>query len=99
MGADWMVVVDGQGLRLGNYLCSTSPQEAQLAETTVASIRISRRTHAGRPRQKPLRLIADRGYDSDPLRERLAARGIEWIAPHLWNWSNWRSKPEFRSWP
>jgi hypothetical protein len=26
-------------------------------------IRVSRRTHAGRPRQKPLRLIADRGYD------------------------------------
>jgi len=43
----------------------------------------------GRPRQKPLRLIADRGYDSDPLRTRLAARGIELIAPHRWN----RSKP------
>src|SRR5258708_36906060 len=97
MGADWMVVVDGQGLRLGNYLCSTSPQEAQLAETTVASIRISRRTHAGRPRQKPLRLIADRGYDSDPLQERLGARGVDWTPPRLWDWGKRRSKPEFPS--
>jgi len=50
---------------------------------------VSRRTHAGWPRQKPLRLIADRGYDSDPLRKRLVERGIELIAPHRWN----RSKP------
>jgi transposase len=27
-------------------------------------------------------VIADGGYDSDPLRERLARRGIELIAPH-----------------
>jgi len=31
----------------------------------------------------------DRGYDSDPLRKRLAERGIELIAQHRWN----RSKP------
>jgi len=49
----------------------------------------SRRHGAGRPRQKPCRLIADRGYDSDPLREHLAARGIELIAPHRKN----RRKP------
>ena len=88
-GTKWMVVVDGQGLPLGKHLCSASPHEARLAETTLATICVSRRAHAGRPRQKPLRLIADRGYDSDPLRKRLAARGIELIAPHRWN----RSKP------
>ena len=27
-------------------------------------------------------MIADGGYDSDPLRQRLARRGIELIAPH-----------------
>ena len=27
-------------------------------------------------------MIADKGYDSDPLRERLAHRHIELIAPH-----------------
>ena len=31
---------------------------------------------------KPVRVIADKGYDSDVLRERLARRGIELIAPH-----------------
>jgi len=31
---------------------------------------------------KPKRLIADRAYDSDPHRERLAQRGIELICPH-----------------
>ena len=30
----------------------------------------------GRPRQKPVRLIGDRAYDSDRLRERLAAAGL-----------------------
>ncbi len=65
------------------------PNEVRLAEETLASIRVSRRHRGGRPRQKPQRVIADRAYDSDPLRERLAARGIELVAPHRWN----RSKP------
>lgn len=38
---------------------------------------------------KPEHLIGDRAYDSDPLDERLAQRGIEMIAPHRDN----RSKP------
>ena len=33
-------------------------------------------------------MIADKGYDSDPLRERLRRRGVTLIAPH-------RSMPEF----
>jgi len=39
----------------------------------------------GRPRTKPERVIADKAYDSDPLRERLAARDIELVAPHRRN--------------
>jgi transposase len=88
-GTKWMVVVDGQGLPLGNHLHAASPSEVKLVEATLATIRVGRRHRAGRPRQKPLRLIADRGYDSDPLREQLAVRGIELIAPHRQN----RSKP------
>ncbi|HXW13936.1 MAG TPA: IS5 family transposase [Terriglobia bacterium] len=84
-----MVVVDGEGLPLGNHLHSASPSEVKLVEATLATIRVGRRHRAGRPRQKPLRLIADRGYDSDPLRKQLAARGIQLIAPHRKN----RSKP------
>src|SRR6266436_4745160 len=47
-GTKWMVVVDGQGLPLGKHLCSASPHETQLAETTLATICVGRRTHAGR---------------------------------------------------
>ncbi len=33
----------------------------------------------------PEKLIGDRAYDSDPLDERLAERGVEMIAPHKTN--------------
>jgi transposase len=84
-----MVVVDGTGIPLGNHLHAASPSEVRLAEETLATIRVGRRHRPGRPRQKPTRLIADRGYDSDPLRKQLARRGIELIAPHRKN----RRKP------
>jgi transposase len=88
-GTKWMVVVDGEGVPLGKQLYSASPNEVRLAEETLASIRVTRQHRGGRPRQKTQRVIADRAYDSDPLRERLASRGIELITPHRWN----RSKP------
>lgn len=88
-GTKWMVVVDGQGLPLGNQVYAASPHEVGLAEATLAAIRVPGRGRGGRPRQKPARVIADRGYDSDPLRCRLARRRIELIAPHRRN----RSKP------
>jgi len=48
-------------------------------------IRVGRRHGGGRPRQKPARVIADKGYDSDALRGRLRRRGIVLIAPHRSN--------------
>jgi transposase len=84
-GTKWMVVVDGRGVPLGNYLHSASPAEVRLAETTLAAIRVGRPHQAGRPRQKPVRVIADKAYDSDPLRKRLRRRGIELICPHKKN--------------
>lgn len=82
-GTKWMVLVDGQGLPLGVRLESASPAEATLAEATLQEIRVPRAK--GRPRQEPKRVIADRAYDSDPLRERLKNRGIELIAPYRSN--------------
>ena len=82
-GTKWMVLVDGKGLPMGVRLESASPSEVNLAEATVAEVRIPR--PRGRPRQKPKRIIADRGYDSDPLRERFKKRGIELIAPYRKN--------------
>lgn len=77
-----MVVVDGKGVPSGNHLGAASPAEVKLAEITLAAIRVPNRCRRGRPRQKPQRLIADKAYDSDPLRARLEKRGIQLIVPH-----------------
>jgi transposase len=82
-GTKWMVLVDGGGLPLGVRLESASPGEVTLAEATLAEVKVPR--PKGRPKQKPKRVIADRAYDSDPLRERLAKRGIELIVPYREN--------------
>ena len=73
---------------MGVHLDSASPAEVNLLEPTLATIAVPR-GGPGRPRQKPERVIADKAYDSDPLRERLAKRAIELIAPHRRN----RKKP------
>ena len=80
-GTKWMVVVDGQGLPLGSQLASASPAEVTLAQTTLDAIQAE---------TQPARLIADKAYDSDPLREALEKRGIELICPHRVN----RRKPK-----
>ena len=79
-----MVVVDGQGIPLGNHLDSASPGEVKLLEKTLKTIAVPR-CGQGRPKNKPQRIIADKAYDSDPLRERLAKRGIELICPYREN--------------
>ncbi len=76
-----MVVVDGKGVPLGSQLSSASPAEVTLVESTLANIAVPR-GGPDRPQQRPLRLIADRAYDSDPLRLRLLRRGIVLICPH-----------------
>jgi transposase len=84
-----MVVVDGEGIPLGSTLASASPAEVTLAESTLEAIKVPRQGR-GRPKKRPKRLIADRGYDSDPLRERLKRIKIDLIAPHRKN----RRKPK-----
>ncbi len=84
-GTKWMVVVDGTGLPLGVRLYSVPPRGIRLAEETLGAIRVGRRHQGGRPRQKPERVIADKAYDSDPLRQRLGRRSITLIAPHRKN--------------
>jgi transposase len=79
-----MVVVDGQGIPLGNHLDSASPAEVSLLEKTIDQIAVPRNGR-GRPRKKPRRIIADKAYDSDPHRKRLASRGIELICPYRSN--------------
>ena len=84
-----MVVVDGQGIPLGSTLASASPAEVKLAEETLEAVSVPR-PGRGRPKKRPKRLIADRGYDSDPLRKQLKRLKIDPIVPHRRN----RKKPK-----
>jgi transposase len=86
-----MVVVDGQGIPLGSTLASASPSEFKLAEETLETVKVPRNGR-GRPKKRPLRLIADKGYDSDPLRKRLKAFKIDLIVPHRRN----RKRPKLQ---
>ena len=83
-GTKWMVVVDGKGVPLGGTITSASPAEVRLAEDTLAQVKVPR-SGPGRPKQRPRYLIADKGYDSDPLRHRLQDRGIKLVAPYRRN--------------
>ena len=83
-GSKCMVVVDGEGIPIGATIHSASPAESKLIETTLDSI-----SHPKRGRRKLnariQRLIADKAYDCDMLRVRLADRGINLICPHRRN--------------
>ena len=83
-GSKLMVVVDGKGVPLGISVTSASPAEVKLVAQTLKTIAVPR-PGRGRPRQNPPCLIADRAYDSDPLRNELARQGIDLISPHRKN--------------
>jgi len=67
-----MVLADGAGTPLGIHLAAATPSEVKLVEPTLESLP---------DKGQPKRLIADKGYDSNPLRAWLAARDIEPIIP------------------
>lgn len=75
-GSKWMVVVDGNGISLGGTITSASPAEVTLIEQVL---------NHSYGKSKILRLIYDKAADSDPLRLRLAKRGIGLICPHRSN--------------
>jgi transposase len=79
-GTKIMVLADGRGLPLGAEIASASPHEVTLIEPLLAQRVLP---------TKPHRLIYDLAADSDPLRTRLAKRGIELVCPHRVN----RKKP------
>lgn len=57
---------------------AATPAEVRLVEPTLANGRIGGRRAK---RRRPQRLIADRGYDSNQVRELLVERDIEPIIP------------------
>src|SRR5262250_507485 len=80
-GTKLMVLVDGAGTPLGLHVAAASPAEVTLLDATLTTVHVPRAHRAGRPRQRPDRLIADRGYDSNAVRAALDARGIQPIIP------------------
>jgi transposase len=70
-----MAVVDRSGLPLAIDIETASPHESKLLEQLLRQSFLRRG-------DKPRFLIGDKAYDSDPLDERLAKRGITLIAPH-----------------
>jgi transposase len=63
-----------RGIPLGITITAASPTEITLAEATL-NTRVTPR------RRNPKQRLGDRAYDSDPLRQRLAARGIGLTSP------------------
>lgn len=78
-----MLLVDGNGLPLGVNIHSASPHEVTLIEPLLKRRMLRHRVR---------RLIYDKAADSDPLRKRLARRGIELIAPHKNNRKSTRTQ-------
>lgn len=89
-GTKWMLVVDGHGLPLGFHLDSANRAEVKLAEQTLDTIKVVR-PH-GRPKQRPGKLVADRGYDSTDFRCALRRRGIQMCIPPRRRPATWRPK-------
>jgi transposase len=89
-GTKWMLVVDSHGLPLGFHLDSANWAEVRLAEQTLATIRVRR--SRGRPKQRPAKLVADRGYDSKGFRQALRRLGIRMCIPPKSRPASWRAK-------
>jgi hypothetical protein len=85
-----MLVVDGNGLPLGFRLDSAQVAEVRLAEQTLDTIRVAR--PRGRPRQRPKKLVADRGCDRRGFRQALRRRGIGMCIPPKRRPKKWRAK-------
>jgi transposase len=75
-GTKTMVLSDGRGLPLAAEIASASPHEVTLIEPLLERRILPK---------KPRRLLYDLAGDSDPLRTRLARRGVELICPHRKN--------------
>jgi transposase len=80
-GSKGMVVADGQGLPIGLSVDSAQPHESQLAQATLATVRVPQKR--GRPRTRPKELVADKAYDSAEFRQRLRQRGIKPTIPPI----------------
>lgn len=75
-GVKIMVLIDACGLPVAVDTAPANPHESKLVQQ-LFDFMLTEST--------PERIIGDKAYDSDPLDEQLAQRGIELIAPHRRN--------------
>lgn len=80
-GATRMVLADGAGTPLGVCVEKASPAQVTLWERPLKALKVRKRRGARRRPAQPLRLIADRGYDSNAARALLVTRAIEPMIP------------------
>ena len=73
------VAVDATGIPVGVATDAANVPETELGGVALASIPRA----VGVPHGVPV--VADKGYDSDPLRDQLADRGFTLVAPHRKN--------------
>jgi len=73
------LLVDQQGTPLASILDSAQQHELRLAPRVLAAVRVPQ--PRGRPRQRPQRVTADRGYDSAAFRQTLARQGMRSCIP------------------
>lgn len=76
-----MAITDAAGLPLAVWTSGANRHEVKLVDDTLSVCMVD---------EMPKRLIADRAYDSDPLRQELSKKVIELICPHRRN----RKKPK-----
>lgn len=74
------LISDGKGLPLAVQLHSAAQRESEQAIALVDAVRVPRRR--GRPRQRPGRLVADKGFASAAFRTALGQRRITPVIPH-----------------
>ena len=68
-----MAIVEKQGYPLGLHIASASPAEIKLVEKTIDALTAA---------EKPIWLIGDKAYDSDPMDKQLEEKyGIKLIDP------------------
>ena len=75
------VITDARGLPLGIAIAAANRAETDLIEEALDAIPVAL--------PDSVSLVADKGYDCDPLRDRLEERGIDLLSPHRSN----RTKP------
>ena len=77
-GSKYHILVDRQGVPLAVQLSAANVHDSRLLELLVDSVQPIRRPtgEPGRPRQRPAKLHADKGYDYPHLRRAVRQRGI-----------------------